>query len=216
MQRFVGKNVRIQRPRKNFSKEVATKSYVKKQISRQATILQVSGSGTSASVSYDSPLVANLTGATNEGYQFKSPLQLRLRFKGKSGAITAVRCIVFQWLVSNQQAPTVPDLLISANATAVEQPFNYDNRAMYKVMYDSYFLLGDTASSDDIPDEVVRSINIPLKRLQRKTQIPTDDAGSYSKGNIYMMVLSDIANASTPPTISSYYSGISMLTLANH
>lgn len=205
MQKFTGKNVRINRPSSNFTKENATKSYVKKQLKKKENIIQNSTSAQSASVSYDSPQIVSILAAqTGFDRHIQSGIQGYVRLYGKSGALSVVRVMVIQYLKDSATAPTLPILFYgtTADANTVLEPYDFSLKSNYKILYNSNHILSDSASAtSNLMSQRLLKISVPYKRIQKKIITNTSDAAAYGRGALYLVVFSNVAAASTPPTI---------------
>lgn len=203
MQRFTGKNVRIVRPRRNFSKEVASKAYVKRQVTKHEDYINAAPSLSATNAAYDSHVTHKFTPADEITY-FKSAIRFRGQLKNPNTAGCTARVIIFQYLESDENAPVATDFM-SGNVNTAASSFitvNTSSKRRAKLLYDKSFYLGGS-TGNDAPKSKQLNIVIPLRRLSRKTMSQTGSSSAV-KGNIYLFAWSDIANASSPPTIAGY------------
>jgi len=175
--------------RKMPSKQLASKAYVKKQITKHDELTQSTVSlATSTKGGYDDPHIVQLN-PTGQFF-FKSGIDIRFKWAETQPS----RIIVFQYLQSNETAPEIGEIISvtgSADATTAYNGYDFDNRSSYKILHDQLF---GTGNPNDKP---IQRIIIPLRKLQRKTVVTSDDSATSNKGSIYMMLYSSALSAST-------------------
>lgn len=188
--------------------QVATKGYVKKQITGNQDI---NDSGTqsqaSANVAYDSTIVFKAIDTSVAKEYVKSNLRLRSTLYNAAGPSCTVRMIIFQYLQGNASLPVLSDVINSSGAaTDIYKGYNYANRHNYKILYDRMIDLGGSTNGA-IAERKSVDVIIPLKRLSRKILVQTDASTATFKGCVYVLLTSDVANASTPPVFAGtmYY-----------
>lgn len=112
-----------------------------------------------------------------------------------------VRIIFFQWLMDDQTAPQVGDILMgTGTSSSVLQMRNYVNKKNYKILYDKTHTTSTNAGNNLT---IVKHVIIPAKRLKIKQFKYLNDSSSgfapnLIKGNIYYMMASDSAVISHP------------------
>lgn len=127
----------------------------------------------------------------------------RLLNPASAGTVN-VRVVIFQWYIDdNVDVPAKDDIIQTAedNLRDVIKPLhihNQDNSVKFKVLFDRLYKLGEATSVEGNEKKVVRFLITP-KKLGRKYILGT--APSVGKNKIYMMSWSDVADASSPPTI---------------
>lgn len=121
-----------------------------------------------------------------------------------SAGTVFVRVVIFQWYIDdNVDVPAKDDIIQGAedNLRDVLKPLhvaNQDNSVKFKVLFDKLYKLGEATSVEGNEKKAVKFLITP-KKLGRKYMLGTGSA--VGKNKIYMMSWSDVADASTPPTI---------------
>jgi len=168
---------------------LASKAYVKKQITKHDELTQSTVSiATTTKGGYDDPHIVQLN-PTGQFF-FKSGIDIRLKWPNT----TASRIIVFQYLQSNESAPTLAEIISVTGASDATTPYNgydFDNRSSYKILHDQLF------STTNSNDKTFQRILIPLRRLQRKTVVTSDDSATSNKGSVYVLMYAASLSAST-------------------
>lgn len=184
------------------NRQVATKSYVKSQITKHGEIGDIYNAIASANIGYDSnfmePFVATL--GSYKKYQYKM-VQLRCALKNAQTTSTIARMIVFQFKRDDENAPVLGDFLTGSTSALVYGNFREHDSQNYKILYDTgpVYLAGTTSADGHL--QRTYNIKIPLKRLSRRYAVNGNASGADSVvGNIYVACLSDKANASSPAT----------------
>lgn len=186
------------------------KAYVNKQIKNTGLLMkeyhpQVS----SVNIGYDAPLVKLLTDPDVADVSTSSillPKSIKVGFRltnPASAGTVFVRVIFLQWFKrSSLVAPTIPTVLFrAAGANSILDQYNSTNldKDEFRVIKDKVFTLGE-ATSVEGRESSAHKIFIKGKFLKH---IHPNDVATEVLNGVYMLAFSNIAAASTPPTIIS-------------
>lgn len=194
--------------RKSAGSALATKADVKRMISSSQNKVWCQNTvALSNTAAYDAPLIqyvvpsANAFTEVGEKCEF---LYAKVRWtaasNGAAGTVV-LRAIVFQWLENSESnAPTVGDILETASTEpSLRSGYALQEREAsisFKIIKDFYIHLGENTSVEGT-DAKYGSFSIKPKQLQRKIFRATGNGSGYN--NIYMLVVFNIADASSPP-----------------
>ncbi len=191
--------------------KLATKTYVRRAISSSKELLENHIENVAENAAYDGGAIHELdaftTGAGTAGDKIEIvSAMVRMIFANPASAgAVFVRVIVFQWYQdSANQAPTEAELIQgSLDAQSVLAPLDFltvDNVNRVKIIKDFVVRLGEATSTDGA-DKAYRQLLIGSHNLGRKYIQATGAASGRNK--LYMCVISDVADASSPPTVVS-------------
>lgn len=203
---------RVQRP------QLATKRYVRKAISASHEQFEQSFSNAAENAAYDGAAIQILTPCSGLAISDKihvNKVQANFIFTAAAAAgATFVRLIIFQWYKdSNVTAPAVGDLL-SPSGTQPSIVSGYkastmDNSNSVKILKDMVVKLGENTDLTGA-DRQYRRVTLYGNKLGRKVIKSTGVTGE-AFNNVYYCAISDVADASSPPTVQSggihYYKG---------
>lgn len=195
--RYVPYKPRVSKPVKN---------YVNRQISRNQNHVWVQQATASATAAFDSPLVAGLLNSTNlfPGVGEKTEIEYMMCRWSALAQTTRpdhLRAIVFQWLKSDEgDSPVVGDILETAS-TEPSMRSGYElsgreNSVKFKILKDFYVSLNQ---SDSLEAGVSRFGKFKIKASSLQHKYGRCTGTNTGSGAIYILVISDVANASTPP-----------------
>lgn len=175
------------RPKKrSYGLNQTQKKQIKKYIEKEIEVKTKDITGLS-SVSTTGTIVEligdNLTQGTGGSARVGSKIILRSIYLNMAVQIPVngdhtniVRVLIFQW--KSNTVPTIAQMLENSDYVS---PYNYDNRQLYKIVYDKYFPL-----SYEGPASMMAKIN--LKNLN-KTVVYS--SGTATKNDVYMLMISD-------------------------
>lgn len=204
MVRFTRATARAKMP---VSKNV--KRYVKKAVNRVREVEETIVTNASENASFDqtgfSAFDLTSSAITDAGDKLEIlSIKGRILLNNPASAGTVfVRVVILQWYKDNEcEAPT-KSLVLSTTNTAVDvyRPFNQDaidNSSRFKVLSDKTYKLGEATSVEGNEKKIIPYL-ITQKRLGRKYIKANSSSGGFN--NVYMLAWSDVAEASTPPTI---------------
>lgn len=208
---LVGRTVRRRKykytPRPKVS--LATKKYVTRRINANKDLIQQETRTASQNAAYDSAAiikiaVPNGTFAAGEKVEMVK-IDARFLFEAQAAAgATFCRCIILQWFHDNNLAadPASSDVFNGAldnRAFLAGIDVTNDNSTDFKVLKDFVVKLGENTAVEGT-DKAYRRVLITRKMLQRKYQYLTGT--QLGRNAVYAVVISDIANASTPPQVA--------------
>lgn len=197
---------------------MATRRYVNRQISASKELVEQQTEHVAENIAFDGAAVWELSKpANNVTSGDKSEIvksDFRMRFSAASAAgATFVRVLIIQWYKdSNVALPTAADVIQGTlDLQSFMAPLDYaqhDNNTTFKLVKDFVIRLGESTATDG-SDKVYRRVLITPKMVGRKYLRGT--ATQQGMNMLYAVVISDIADASTPPTgesqVSFHYKG---------
>lgn len=188
---------------------VATKKYVTRKLNTVRDVSEVVNAIAATAMAFDAtgeamlPLTLGASVTANDKPEILSlRAQYRLVNPASAGTVYC-RLILFQWYDNSDVAPAKDDILNNAQDTAADvtsvllQNF-IDNSVKVKILSDRYVKLGEATSVEGNEQKVIK-YNITQKMLGRK--FIKSSAASEGFNHIYLMGISTVADASSPPTI---------------
>jgi len=149
----------------------------------------------------------SITNQTRIGNEI-SPFHLRIRgtvdWNPVSGAPQLVRILVIQSKqrfvpVTNTNTISTGVLILSGTSQAPISDFNYENRKKFTVLHDRQYMVSE--------DDQSQPINVS-KRIKRKLVFQEGGSTTAERGQIYMLIYSDQASASSSKPVVRAYSRI--------
>lgn len=193
-------------PIKRVSKPV--KQYVKKAVDRRFENYQSYQDAGPTASAYDSAFIEEINAGVSEGDKAEiKNIKINMLLTNPASAGTAVvRLIFFQWYNDNENSvPVIGDIFNTAlsasyNVTRHLEENTFNNRVKGKLIKDMTVSLGEATSVEG--NEIkTRKLLITQKMLGRKYIIGTNSTTNY-KNAVYCLAISNVANASSPPTIT--------------
>lgn len=196
--------------RRPAPKSLATKSYVKKVVKQSQELIDQAQTHAAENAAYDGVALQKIStpvAAQASGDKLVlSSIRVKCLFANPSSAGTVfVRMVAFQWYLDDATAtPAFADIFNgSADATAVIEPIedaSVNNSVKAKILMDKVIKLGE-ATSVEGNDKAIRSYLFTARNVGRKIFRMTGTATGIN--HIYLMFVSNIADASSPPTVAT-------------
>lgn len=198
------------RPAKTSGTDIATKNYVNRKLNQNKELKYHITSWASAECPFDNPQITDLCNpiqgdAVNQRLGDRIvPKRIELRgLLNNASAATYYRSriVIAQWF--DQQTPTLLQVVgvdgATPSSTTVWDGFNFDQRALYRVLYDSGPINLSTTSATDLSR--YRTINIKIKKKMR--QIMYNSGATSGLNKLYAFIFSDAADAAN----AAYFTG---------
>lgn len=207
---------------RRFNVNPAVKTYVNKRISANKQLNETISLNAAQNVAYDGVAMINLTSGI--GLSVEEKIEI-LNIKGRcllnnpaSAGAVFVRMVAFQWYPDNNvEVPDHDDVLertasAEADLCSKPEPDTFNGRHKGKLLLDRTYRLGETTSVEGTDKKFI-TFNINQKDLGRKFAKGT--GSNVGLNNVYIMLTSNIADASTPPT-AAVYAGVNYKLEAGH